>query len=289
MNQPLFIVIAVHNRKKITLKCLDQLRAQTFQNFKVIIVDDGSTDGTYEEISARYPETFLIKGTGDWWWTRSVNEGIKAGLEQNAQHILLLNDDTIFDTNYLETLMAETNTNPDTIIGSLNLTLESPHRVYFSGTSGFNKFTFKHHRYNKTMSPYDPEKFTGTRNSYYLPARGMLVPTSTFRKIGLFDEVNLPQYLSDVDFTMRAVKSGIKCIISYKVILYTPVNSTGAGDFYKKEPLRKFFKSFTNPYSKRHLGVSYRFVKKHSPRLLTPFCYMMYQTRILGAFVRSRI
>lgn len=289
MKHRLFIVIAVHNRIRITLKCLEQLQLQSFKDFKVVLVDDGSTDGTSAAVQEQYPATEIISGTGNWWWTKSVNEGIKYALKNQAVRILLLNDDTLFDSDYLEKLMAEAEAFPETIIGSLNLTLEQPYRVYFSGTSGFDKLTFKHKRYHRTMSVYDQEKFQGTRQSNYLPARGMLVPATVFSTIHHLDEDKFPQYFSDVDFTMRAVKAGITCIISYNAILYTPINSTGAGDFYKKEPLKKFLRSFLNPYSKRHLGRSFQFVKNHSPYALTPFCYVMYQTRILGSFIKSRI
>jgi len=289
MNPKLYIVIAVHNRVNVTLKCLEQLNRQHWKNFKVVVVDDGSTDGTSEKIVQQYPQTLLLKGTGDWWWTKSVNAGIQHALDNGATHVLLLNDDTIFNDDYLDILLSDIRANPDAVIGSLNLTLETPHKVYFSGTSGFDPLTFKHYRYHKTMAAYDPEEFKGTRESRYLPARGMLVPASAFRKIGLLDEVNFPQYFSDVDFSMKAVRAGIRCIISYNAILYTPVNSTGAGDFYKKEPARKFFRSFSNPYSKRHLGTSYRFVRNHSYKLLAPVSYLFYQGRILGTFVKSRL
>lgn len=286
----LFIVIAVHNRKQITLKCLDQLHQQSYKNFKVVITDDGSTDGTSEAVQQAYPETVLIKGTGNWWWTKSVNEGIQYALQAGATHLLMLNDDTIFDKEYLATLISDIHHhNEPLLIGSLNLTLETPHKVYFSGASALNALSFKYTRYHPTMSQYSPEKFKGYKDSVYLPARGMLVSAEVFRKIGVLDDEKFPQYFSDIDFSMKAVKAGFKTIVSYNAILYTPVNSTGSGDFYKKEAFQKFIKSFSNKYSKRDLGRSFQFVKNHAPRYLVPISFFMYQCRILGSYFKSRL
>ncbi|HZG23054.1 MAG TPA: glycosyltransferase, partial [Chitinophagaceae bacterium] len=100
-NIRLAIVIAVHNRKNTTLQCLQQLARQTFQDFSIIVVDDGSADGTSAAIRQFFPSVTVINGTGNWWWTRSVNEGIRYALDQHASHVLLLNDDTYFTSDYL--------------------------------------------------------------------------------------------------------------------------------------------------------------------------------------------
>ena len=60
----LHIVIPVFNRLSFTLACLDSLREQTDQDFKVVIVDDGSTDGTAATLAKDYPEVKVLLAPG---------------------------------------------------------------------------------------------------------------------------------------------------------------------------------------------------------------------------------
>ncbi|MEO5995231.1 MAG: glycosyltransferase family 2 protein [Chitinophagaceae bacterium] len=285
----LAIVIAVHNRKNVTLHCLNQLKQQTYPYFSVIVVDDGSTDGTGEAIKQAYPSTKIIMGNGNWWWTKSVNKGIEYALTQDADHILLLNDDTYFENDYLENVMDEVEAHPHSIIGSLNLTLEQPHRIYFSGAISLNRFLFRYKRYHKTFSLYREDPAKSNFPSVYLPARGALVPASAFREIGLLDEKHFPQYASDVEFTLNAHEKGINVFVSSKMKLYTPINSTGSGDIYKKESFFKFLSSFTNKYAKRDLRTNLKLISHHVPVYIVPFAFVSYTCTILTKYLIHKI
>lgn len=74
------IVIPVFNRKEYTRECLLSLKDQTDQRFKVIIVDDGSTDGTEDMLREEFPEVEVLKGSGSLFWTAGVNMGIRHAL-----------------------------------------------------------------------------------------------------------------------------------------------------------------------------------------------------------------
>ena len=68
-----YIVIPCFNRKKLTRGCLQALENQTYKDFKVIVVDDGSTDGTANMITREFPETILLFGDGNLFWTGATN------------------------------------------------------------------------------------------------------------------------------------------------------------------------------------------------------------------------
>ncbi len=93
----IYIIIPVFNRKNFTRKCLISLRNQSLKNFKIIIIDDGSTDNTSEMLKNEFPEVHVIIGDGNFWWTRSINLGVKYVLENKGDYILLLNNDTELD------------------------------------------------------------------------------------------------------------------------------------------------------------------------------------------------
>jgi GT2 family glycosyltransferase len=74
-NKSIYIIIPVHNRKALTLACLENLRTNgDLQKYQVIVVDDGSSDRTAEEVAENYPEVNILKGNGNLWWTGAINE-----------------------------------------------------------------------------------------------------------------------------------------------------------------------------------------------------------------------
>ena len=81
------IVTPVHNRKEITLQCLKSLSKinQEGLDVHIIVVDDGSTDGTSEAIESRYPEVEVIKGDGNLWYTEGTNVGVRAALKYDPK------------------------------------------------------------------------------------------------------------------------------------------------------------------------------------------------------------
>jgi GT2 family glycosyltransferase len=72
--QSIYIIIPVHNRKQITIACLENLNAcDDLQKYHVIVVDDGSTDGTAEAIRSQYPIVEILTGDGNLWWTGAID------------------------------------------------------------------------------------------------------------------------------------------------------------------------------------------------------------------------
>ena len=79
------IVAPVHNRRDITLQCLRSLARINKDGLDVhiIIVDDGSTDGTSEAIAKQFPDVEIVKGDGNLCFTEGTNVGVRAALERN--------------------------------------------------------------------------------------------------------------------------------------------------------------------------------------------------------------
>ncbi len=101
----LHIVIPVHNRKYLTNKCLNSLQRQTYKNFNIIVIDDGSTDGTSKMIQNDFPGVILLHGDGNLWWTGATNMGCRYAIENGAKYILTLNDDVIVKHDYIEKMI----------------------------------------------------------------------------------------------------------------------------------------------------------------------------------------
>ena len=90
------IVIPVHNRRDITLRCLANLyRLGAPAWAGLIVADDGSTDGTSDAIREQYPAVVLLHGDGNLWWTGAIVRGMAEALERGSELIFWLNDDCL--------------------------------------------------------------------------------------------------------------------------------------------------------------------------------------------------
>ncbi|HIO96818.1 MAG TPA: glycosyltransferase family 2 protein, partial [Leucothrix sp.] len=97
----IYIVTPVFNRKDFTQSYLEALSKQTSTNFKTIIVDDGSNDGTSEMVESLFPEVILLKEPGDLWWAEATNIGVRHALSLGADYVMTLNDDTLPEPDYI--------------------------------------------------------------------------------------------------------------------------------------------------------------------------------------------
>src|SRR5687768_17351615 len=104
----IYIVIPVHNRLDATRECLESVKSQPYKYFKVVLIDDGSTDGSSEYVKEKYPEVTVLKGDGDLWWTGATNLGVQYALQhcRENDYVLTLNNDTFLPLQYLDNMMS---------------------------------------------------------------------------------------------------------------------------------------------------------------------------------------
>ena len=126
------IVAPVHNRKDITLKCLKSLSRlnTTGLDVHVVIVDDGSSDGTSEAIAAQFPEVEVVQGDGNLWYTEGTNVGVRAGLKHDPAFVLMINDDAVFDQDFLVFMVETARKHERSIVGSLLMLWDTPHKLF---------------------------------------------------------------------------------------------------------------------------------------------------------------
>jgi len=230
----LCIVIPTFNRKRQLSVLLRQLKTQKLKDidFKIVVVVDGSKDGTFELLASEFPEVAVVRGNGNWWFTRSLNEGCKYAIDVlHAKLILTLNDDVQIPENYLQAMIRNySESDGNSIIGSSSFSLTEPRMITFAGFSGENLLYLKYYRYVQPYSYMEPGQLTGIATSVTLPTRGLLVPADVMKSINYLDEKTFPQYASDYDFVLRAAKKGVQIFISYDAYVFEDMKLTSQGN-----------------------------------------------------------
>lgn len=266
------VVVPTHNRKILLKILLTQIRNQIKETFVVntyVVVDESGND-TLQMLQEFFPEVKPILGTGEWWYTKSINEGMKEAIKDNNDLILLLNDDIEIDNNYLDVLISSIpKVIPNSIIGSLSITKDKPYRVTSSGTYKINRFLGKAYNYHKFLEEVDIDRLCGIHRTYLLPGRGMLIPKNILIKLNFFDET-FPQYHSDIDFCLRALENGFNIYVNWNAKLFSHYLMTSNSSSYKKQTLSNFLATFKNPYSRNHILQNIIIFHRHFITLFTP-------------------
>lgn len=193
-----FIIIPVHNRKQTTLLCLKTLKEQNvFSMCSVVVVDDGSTDGTQDEISALFPEVVVLRGDGNLWWTGAIKKGMQYAYENHASHFIWLNDDTLPSPKSISLLMEICFRSCDSIVSA---------QCYQS--SDFNLPTYGG-QVKRGLSVNLIFVPPGRRfRCDCLSGNLVCMPCSVIDKVGYPPVEELPHCLADIVYTWRARKSG---------------------------------------------------------------------------------
>ncbi|MEO6904082.1 MAG: glycosyltransferase family 2 protein [Bacteroidia bacterium] len=274
----LCIVIPTFNRKKQLSILLDQFKKQDCKilNYKIVVVVDGSTDGTIELIKIQFPDVHVIKGNGNWWFTRSLNEGCKYAVNNlQAGLILTINDDVQIPDDYLSLIMNNYNQcEPNSIIGSCSYSLDDPTMITFAGIKSQN-WLMKYFYYIKGQTKVDVKKLKGVKPSVTLPTRGLLIPSTILKAVNYFDEKCFPQYASDFDFVLRAARNKVKIFISYDAYVLEDTKLTSKGNPRLANGFKNFLKNvFFNKYSSNYFFKDLHMAWRFGNKILFPIYFV---------------
>jgi len=293
MNEPrVFVVIPVHNREQLTRQCLRSLDVQSYPSITLIVVDDGSTDGTAAALDSSFPNVVVLHGDGDLWWTGATALGVDWVLGRCAteDYVVTLNNDTTVDPEYVETLVRVCRREGDrVVVGSVGIDSRDRDTIVDGGPL-VNWFTAKggsmHIR--ESLRECVARGVLETRPDF-LSGRGTLIPVSCFRAVGNFDAKRLPQYAADYEFSARAGRADYRLIMCYEAPVYSQVESTGITTRHGRLPWGQFFKMFVSRRSPACLLYRWRFARMAAPRCLAPTFILADSVRVIGGAIRDQL
>ncbi|MCG6535356.1 MAG: glycosyltransferase [Syntrophales bacterium LBB04] len=203
-----YVLLPVHNRRDITCRFLECLRLQTWQNYHVVLLDDGSTDGTGEAAAQLINRLTIVRGKGSWWWAGALQEGfrwLKANQCQPADVVLIINDDTTFEKDFLEIGVDILSRRRSTLLLAQCYSMESGKLLDAGIHADWNWLTFEH-----ATNPDEINCFS---------TMGLFLYFEDFKRIGGFHPRLLPHFTSDYEFTIRAHRKGLSLMTDPKLKL----------------------------------------------------------------------
>jgi len=235
-------VILTWNNYDDTKECLDSLLSSKLQLPAIIVVDNGSQDGSIEKLKQDFADTeniCFILNEQNLGFAAGVNIGLKSALKQDPDYIFLLNNDAVIDKECIEHLEKEARKAPRAgIIGPRILYFNDPRRIWHGG--GYVS-RIKTGVIIPEKNKLAEECGTETREVTFLTGCAMLIKREVFETIGLFDE-DYFLYEEDLDFCLRASRAGFK-------LLYVP----SAKVWHKIEAIAK---DRTSPFILYHMARS---------------------------------
>lgn len=206
------VIIPNWNGKKLLQVCLRSLENQTYNNFEIVVVDNGSTDGSVEFLKSKYPQVKIIKFEKNLGFAKAVNEGIKTS---KSKYILLLNNDTKIDKHCLKLLVNVLNKQKDICAVAPKVVSFYNPKIIDSAGDTMNVVGQAFHRGWKEKS----FKWNTPGEIFLCTAGACLYRRRAFSKIGLFDE-SFFIYSEDVDWCLRGQLVSCQFWYEPKAIVY---------------------------------------------------------------------
>ncbi len=220
MNNLIYIILINYNGFEDTCECLNSISKCNYENYKVLIIDNNSQDASGKMLQKIFPQHEYIFNNDNVGFAAANNIGYKYALTKQAEYILLLNNDTVIDTEMILNLII--NCKKDTVAVPKMYYYDNKSVIWFAGGKILeNKGTVKHLGERETDSQVYLEK----KLISFATGCCMLIHKDILNKIGLFDE-NYFMYCEDFDFSIKLKKSSFKILFCPKAILWHKVNAS---------------------------------------------------------------
>ncbi|MDR3665648.1 MAG: glycosyltransferase family 2 protein [Ignavibacteriaceae bacterium] len=230
MNQPRVIIILLnYNRPIDTLECINSLKKLTYQNFMIILIDNKSTDNSdsifnkefsfkKEEPCQDSPEIIYFSTEKNLGYTGGTNYGIQKAMEINPEYILILNNDTITEPDFLDCMVNEMQ-NHKKAVASCGLILAEHDRKtiwYAGGTLNHLRGLAVH-----SLKGQSRDLITDVNSRYvdFITGCMILFRSEALKVIGLEDERYF-MYLDDIELSSRAKTMGLSLLFIPKAVIY---------------------------------------------------------------------
>ncbi len=237
VNQSVTVIVLNWNGRELLEDCLGSLEKVDYNNFNVLVVDNGSTDKSVNYIKTTFPSVDVLELGENLGYAAGNNAGFKhAVLAYNMEYVIFLNNDTIVEENFIEPLLVPFRNN--------NVGQTIP-KIFYAGEK--NKIWYAGGRvnlwtgniYHEGIREIDSERFNKIKNTDYATGCCFCIKTSDFEKLNGFDE-SFRMYGEDVDLSIRVRNIGRIILLAPNSKIWHKVSASIGGEFSFNKILRKF-------------------------------------------------
>ncbi|URZ14840.1 glycosyltransferase family 2 protein [Clostridium felsineum] len=228
MGQPLvYIIILNYNGYKDTIECVNSIEKITYSNYKIVIVDNASKDSSAEILKKNFDKHVIIQAESNRGFAAGNNIGIKYAIDNGAEYVLLINNDTVVEKDFLMNLVKNIDVNKKVgmLTGKIYYYAE-PKRIWFAG-GGINEL--KGNAYHVGMNEIDVgEKYSCKQQIKFASGCFQLISKELINNVGYMNEKYF-MYYEDTDYCYRIINSGYKILYEPNSVIYHKVSSSTGG------------------------------------------------------------
>lgn len=228
MKEPRVTIIVLNwNGKELTLDCLTSLNNISYQNAKILVVDNGSADGSVEAIHSRFPDVEVLSLENNLGYASGNNVGFQHIRDNNSDFIIFLNNDTIVDPEFVQPLVSQfINSEVGQTVPKIYYA-DDPDRIWFGG-SRINLWTgtISH----EGIRDKDGPDFNSVKSADYATGCCFCIRVHEFGQLNGFDE-SFPMYAEDVDLSLRIRERGKKVLFIPESKVWHKVSASLGGAF----------------------------------------------------------
>ena len=265
MNPPkphVTIVILNWNREADTLECLDSLARMDYPSFSIIVVDNGSTDGSPDAAERWGRENLpltLIRNAENKGFVRGSNQGMRHALSTDTDYVFLLNNDTVVEPDVLKILVAAAERSVD--IGMAGPKIYQHGRGLVLDSAGTRTIPFLAQGFLLGHGELDHGQYDNPGDMPYITGTALLVKRAVLEKVGLMDE-DYFCYFEDFDWGLKTREAGFRLLLVPKAVVHHKGSRTAG---------------FNSPFYMHHMVCSrIIFARKNVPLLPFLFAFLPY-------------
>lgn len=222
------IILVNYNGYTDTVECVKSIKKIAYTNHRIIVVDNGSTiEPKKNQVDYLKSNTYFIESIDNLGFSGGNNIGIDVALREKADYILLLNNDTTVEPDFLDILVetAESNDNVG-IVGGKILFYSDPSLVWYAGGEYYRDKGVSSHTLYKQK---DKDKANLIQEVSFITGCLMLIPRCVIENVGKLSEEYF-LYSEDTDYSCRVANAQYKLIYNNSAVIYHKVSASSGAE-----------------------------------------------------------
>lgn len=226
-----YIILINYNGYKDTIECIQSLEKISYKNFEIVVVDNASTNDSIIYIKKSCEELLkkctIIESKSNLGFSGGNNLAIEYAIKNKAEYVLLLNNDTLVEPNFLDEMLNSFHKDEKIgIVGCKIMYYPQKNIIWYAGGKiDWFKFIVVHFG----IGDIDKEQFNKEKEMDFMTGCCMLIKTEVFKKVGLLSNEYF-MYFEDVDYCVKVRQANYKIWYNPKAVIYHKVGLSSGGE-----------------------------------------------------------